>query len=61
MQGVLYDITDYKRFEEQVRKAQKMEAIHGHASRANRNGKSLQCSKLLHREPENILDDAVQR
>jgi len=38
MQGVLYDITDYKRFEEQLRKAQKMEAIHGHASRANRNG-----------------------
>jgi hypothetical protein len=28
MQGVLYDITDYKRFEEQLRQAQRMEAGH---------------------------------
>jgi len=27
MQGVLYDITDYKRFEEQLRQAQKMDAV----------------------------------
>jgi hypothetical protein len=27
MQGVLYDVTDYKRLEEQLRQAQKMEAV----------------------------------